>query len=104
MTSSAMNSTSFSLQISRQRREHNMDFPGTVSVRMENLLNYYFDVGESYARMGFERIILLNGHGSNAPIAELAVRRLTVYTTALAAAISWWDLIMDVMAQVCHFD
>jgi creatinine amidohydrolase len=84
--------------------EHNMDFPGTVSVRMENLLNYYFDVGESYARMGFERLILLNGHGSNAPIVELAVRRLTVYTSALAAGISWWDLIVDELHRVCHMD
>ncbi len=84
--------------------EHNMDFPGTVSVRMENLLNFYYDVCESYARMGFERIVLLNGHGSNVPIAELAARRITVYTSALAASVSWWDLVLEEMIQVCHLD
>jgi len=84
--------------------EHNMDFPGTVSVRMEHLLDFYYDVGESYARMGFERLILLNGHGSNAPIAELAARRLTVHTSALAAAINWWDLIVDELHRLCQMD
>jgi creatinine amidohydrolase len=84
--------------------EHNMEFPGTVSVRMENLLNYYYDVGESYARMGFGRIVLFNGHGSNVAIAELAARRITVHTSALAASISWWDLILDEIQRVCHLD
>src|SRR5205085_11845137 len=41
---------------------------------------------------------------TNDAIAELAARRLTVCTTALAAAINWWDLILEEMQHVCHMD
>jgi len=45
--------------------DHNMEFPGTVSIRPETLLSYLFDVGHSFATAGFRRIVWVNGHGSN---------------------------------------
>jgi creatinine amidohydrolase len=65
--------------------DHNMEFPGTVSIRPSTLLEYLFDVGHSFATMGFRRVIYVNGHGSNRPIVELAARRVTNETPALAA-------------------
>ncbi len=45
--------------------EHNMEFPGTVTIRMDILIEYLFDVAQSYTRMGFRRLMIVNGHGSN---------------------------------------
>ena len=72
--------------------EHNMDFPGTVSVTMEHFMDYCYDVGASMARQGFRRIVFVNGHGSNAMLLNLTARKLTMQTEAAVAALSHWSL------------
>jgi creatinine amidohydrolase len=80
--------------------EHNMDFPGTISIKPETLLHYYFDVGESFARQGFDRLIYVNAHGSNAQIANLAARMIVTQTPAIAAAINSWELAKESMVRL----
>lgn len=72
--------------------DHNMEFPGTVSIRPETLLAYLADTGRSFATAGFRHIVFVNGHGSNGTIAELAARRVTNETPALAAMTSSYAL------------
>lgn len=75
--------------------DHNMDFPGTISIRMENFIAYCVDVGKSLVSQGFGRILYVNAHGSNAPLCDLIARRLTVDTDALVGAINHWELGWD---------
>jgi creatinine amidohydrolase len=72
--------------------DHNMEFPGTVSIRPETLLAYLVDTGRSFATTGFRHIVFVNGHGSNGTIAELAARRITNETPARAAVTSSYAL------------
>jgi creatinine amidohydrolase len=72
--------------------DHNMEFPGTVSIRPETLLAYLVDTGRSFATAGFRHIVFVNGHGSNGTIAELAARRITNETPARAAMTSSYAL------------
>jgi creatinine amidohydrolase len=53
---------------------HHMDFPGTVSLRWNVFVESLLDCGRSLCHHGFDRILLLNGHGSNAPLVDLAAR------------------------------
>ena len=68
--------------------EHHMDFPGTVSVDMQTLLAYVSDVAISVARHGFTHVLIVTGHGSNEPIADLAARRVVLETGAICGAMS----------------
>jgi creatinine amidohydrolase len=68
--------------------EHHMDFPGPVSVDMQTLIDYVSDVAISVARHGFTHVLIVNGHGSNAPIADLAARRTVLATGVVCGAMS----------------
>lgn len=72
--------------------DHNMEFPGTISVKMQHFVDYCFDVTASLAHQGFRRIVLVNAHGSNGPLCDLIARRTTIETTALCASINHWQL------------
>jgi len=55
--------------------EH-VDFGGTLSIAAEPLLAAWVDVGRSVARAGVRKLVLLNTHGGNIPLVQLAALRL----------------------------
>jgi creatinine amidohydrolase len=57
---------------------HHMDFPGTVSLRWDVFVESLLDQGRSLCRHGFDRILLVNGHGSNAPLVDMAARLINL--------------------------
>lgn len=68
--------------------EHHMDFPGTIAVDIETCLAYVSQVAISVARHGFKHILIVNGHGSNHSIADLAARQCVIKTGAKCGAVS----------------
>jgi creatinine amidohydrolase len=47
-----------------------MAYPGTVSLRLDTLYNIVKDILDSLVMHGFKRILIVNGHGGNAPVAN----------------------------------
>ena len=56
---------------------------GTITVRSSTLLNLVNDVGRSLIHHGFNRIIFINGHGSNVKVIDPVLRKLRYETGAL---------------------
>jgi len=56
---------------------------GTITVRSSTLLNLIHDVGRSLIHHGFNRIIFINGHGSNIKVIDPVLRKLRYETGAL---------------------
>ncbi len=56
---------------------------GTVTVRASTLLNLMNDVARSMIHHGFNRIIFINGHGSNIKVVDPVLRKLRYETGAL---------------------
>jgi creatinine amidohydrolase len=58
---------------------------GTITLRAPTLLNMIYDVGRSLIHHGFNRIIFINGHGSNVKVVDPILRKLRYETGALIA-------------------
>ena len=80
--------------------EQGLDFPGTISITEHNFIGYCFDIGNSLARMGFRKVLYVNGHGGNSALLEIAARLVTARTDALAAMVNWWDLAQETIQQL----
>lgn len=74
---------------------HVMDFPGTINIEPTTFTNYLLDIGRSVAHHGFKRMMMVNGHGSNAPLVEIAARQVNMQTQTLCSSFSWWQLVAD---------
>ncbi len=86
--------------ISYGYNEHAQDFPGTIHVTYEHFIEYCLDVCKSVAYAGFERVILVDGHGSNEHLCEFIARRATLETDALFASTMWTNLAVDAFESV----
>lgn len=54
---------------------HHMNFPGTITVSAETFIQTLVEVVESLMAHGFERFLIVNGHGGNvAPLGDAVVR------------------------------
>jgi len=78
--------------------EHHKDFPGVIFIQPETLMHFVLDVTRSLAHHGFRRILLLNGHGSNHPVLDLAARKTVIETEAVCVSASYWNLIGETLA------
>lgn len=55
---------------------HHQDFPGTLSIGNETLGRLVYEIGMSAAENGIRKLVILNGHGGNAPSLNLAAQRI----------------------------
>lgn len=75
---------------------------GTITVRSSTLLNLLHDVGRSLIHHGFNRLIFMNGHGSNVKVIDPVLRQLRYETGALIGFVKpymerYYGLIGDIM-------
>ena len=55
---------------------HHQDFAGTLAIQPDTLSNLVYDVGMSVARWGITKLIIVNGHGGNAPALNFAAQMI----------------------------
>jgi len=71
---------------------HHFVFGGTMSLTTETYFKVLFELVESLVTDGFTRIFLLNGHGGNHELAQLAARDIALKYPVRAAAGSYWNV------------
>lgn len=65
-------------------------FPGTLSLSAETMLAVLCDIGASVTRAGVQRLVLLNAHGGNTALLEIAARDLRVAHDLIVVTCSWF--------------
>ena len=71
---------------------HHIDFPGTIHIQPDHFINYCVDVTKSVAYHGFQRIAVVNGHGSNMPMVDLVARRTVLETPSICCAFGYFAM------------
>jgi creatinine amidohydrolase len=72
--------------------QHHMAFPGTMSLRPGTMILVVRDILVSLARHGFQRILILNGHGGNiAPTQSAIAETCNTHTDLKIKFFCWWE-------------
>jgi creatinine amidohydrolase len=68
--------------------EH-LRFPGTVTTKPETLLALVTDIGASVARAGVKRLVIVNSHGGNVSVLDIAARRIRIENGIFVVNAMW---------------
>lgn len=72
---------------------HHIDGPGTLTIRWDTFIDYVRQITNSLAYHGFYKILIVNAHGSNRPVLDIAARLTIVQNPDVQCGmLSWWDL------------
>src|SRR4051812_40307474 len=75
---------------------HHIDFPGTIHIEPEVFIAFCTNITKSVAYHGFKKILIVNGHGSNAPLIDLVARKTVLETESLCFATTYfWFLLKE---------
>jgi len=70
-------------------------FPGTIVINLNTFINLVKDVVRSLIKSGFNKIVIINGHGGNPPALMNVVGEIKQETDAFIVVFSWWELVTD---------
>ena len=79
---------------------HHIDFPGTIHIEPETFIAFCLNITKSVAYHGFEKILIVNGHGSNTPLVDLVARKTILATHSLCAAVNYFSLGVEAFNRV----
>ncbi len=79
---------------------HHIDFPGTIHIEPEVIIAFALNITKSVAYHGFQKILIVNGHGSNTPLVDLVARKTVLATDSLCAAVNYFSLGMEAFKTV----
>lgn len=65
-------------------------FAGTLTLSAETLIRLWTEIGESVARSGIRKLVLLNSHGGQPQIMDIVARDLRVRLKMFVVALSYW--------------
>ena len=64
-------------------------FRGTLTLSPQTALRAFIEIGESVHRAGLRKLVIINSHGGNITLIDLAARQLRVRHAMLAVHASW---------------
>ncbi|MBI3710039.1 MAG: creatininase family protein [Proteobacteria bacterium] len=66
-------------------------FPGTISLRVTTAVELVRDVLDSLKRAGFRRVLMVNGHGGNAPVGSFTQEWMAANTDVSVKFFNWYN-------------
>ena len=66
-------------------------YPGSISLRVETHLRIVRDILDGMAESGFQRILIVNGHGGNSAVQQLVPEWIADHPTCRVVFHNWWN-------------
>ncbi|WP_306050888.1 creatininase family protein [Oceaniradius stylonematis] len=76
------------IQCAGKSNEH-IRVPGTLTIGATTLIGHWSDLGDSIARAGIKKLVIVNSHGGNEEIMGIVAREMRVRHDMLAVKTSW---------------
>lgn len=71
------------------KSDEHISSPGTLTLSWETVTRCWLEIGESVARAGIRKLVLINSHGGNVPILDIVARDLRVKHDMFVTATNW---------------
>lgn len=81
---------------------HHMNFAGSVTLTLNTFNAVVKEVCESLWHHGFRKILLLNGHGGNAPLLKSLIADLRFSSQVRVVTASYWDYVIPYVKEWRH--
>jgi creatinine amidohydrolase len=82
---------------------HHLRFGATLSARVDTHVDILCELAEPLLEDGYQRLLILNGHGGNIDTMQMALRRLQPrWRQRVLAAASYWDLAAKELAALAE--
>jgi len=78
--------------IAYAKSDEHLNFPGVLTLDARTLLATIVQIGKSVARSGIRRLVLLNAHGGNVPVLQIAARTLRIEAKMLIVCAGWMSM------------
>jgi creatinine amidohydrolase len=79
---------------------HHIDFPGTIHIEPETFIAFCLNITKSVAYHGFQKILIVNGHGSNMPLIDLVARKTVLETKSLCFATQYSTFLLEAFEPI----
>ena len=79
---------------------HHIDFPGTIGIAWDTYVRFLLDIIKSVAHHGFRKVLIVNGHGSNRILVEIAARQATMDNDVICAGFSYYELAREMIGKI----
>ncbi|WP_181701448.1 creatininase family protein [Chthonobacter albigriseus] len=76
------------VQAVAKSNEH-ISAPGTLTLDWETVTKVWLEIGDSIARAGVRKLVIVTSHGGNVPIMDIVARELRIRYGMLVVATSW---------------
>jgi creatinine amidohydrolase len=67
-------------------------FPGTLTLSSHTVISLWTEIGESVARAGVKKLVLLNAHGGQVGVMDIVARDLRARLGMLVYSVNWFNL------------
>ncbi|WP_029066610.1 creatininase family protein [Labrenzia sp. DG1229] len=71
------------------KSDEHISSPGTLTLSWDTVTRCWIEIGESVARAGVRKMVLINSHGGNVPILDIVARELRVKHDMFVTATNW---------------
>jgi len=79
---------------------HHMGRPGTITLESSTFISILYDICHSLYQQKFTKILIVNGHGGNEPLINVALSEISRRIPIHICSVTYWRLISEEISEI----